>query len=60
MSDVLHGLTTMWQMVNLTSSSIRVGWEKPAELPQWKQFEIQQQQAQDEAIPNMVNLDDIL
>ena len=39
-----------------------LGWvgEDPTEMPQWKQFEIQQQQAQDEAIPNMVNLDDIL
>ena len=39
-----------------------LGWvgENPAELPQWKQFEIQQQQSQDAAIPNMVNLDDIL
>ena len=39
-----------------------LGWvgEEPAEMPQWKQFEIQQQKAQDEAIPNMVNLDDIL
>ena len=39
-----------------------LGWvgEEPTEMPQWKQFELQQQQAQDEAIPNMVNLDDIL
>lgn len=39
-----------------------LGWvgDEPAEMPQWKQFEIQQQQAQDEAIPDMVNLDDIL
>ena len=39
-----------------------LGWvgEEPAEMPQWKQFEIQQQQAQDDAIPDMVNLDDIL
>ena len=39
-----------------------LGWVggQPTEMPQWKQFEIQQQQAQDEAIPNMVNLDDIL
>ena len=39
-----------------------LGWveQSTAELPQWKQFEIQQQQEQDEAIPNMVNLDDIL
>ena len=39
-----------------------LGWvgEEPTAMPQWKQFEIQQQQAQDEAIPNMVNLDDIL
>ena len=40
-----------------------LGWveEKPAaELPQWKQFEIEQQETQDAAIPNMVNLDEIL
>ena len=39
-----------------------LGWVggEPAEMPQWKEFEIQQQKAQDEAIPNMVNLDDIL
>ena len=39
-----------------------LGWvdNNPNELPQWKQFEIQQQEAQDAAIPNMVNLDDIL
>ncbi len=39
-----------------------LGWieENPAEVPQWKQFEIQQQEEQDAAIPNMVNLDDIL
>ena len=39
-----------------------LGWieENPAELPQWKQFEIQQQEEQDAAIPDMVNLDDIL
>jgi len=39
-----------------------LGWvgQSIEELPQWKQFEIQQKQEQDEAIPNMVNLDDIL
>ena len=39
-----------------------LGWVgvNPAELPQWKQFEMQQQQAHDAAIPNMINLDDIL
>ena len=39
-----------------------LGWveQSTTELPQWKQFEIQQQQEQDEAIPTMVNLDDIL
>ena len=39
-----------------------LGWveQGAAELPQWKQFEIQQQKEQDEAIPTMVNLDDIL
>ena len=39
-----------------------LGWveQSTEELPQWKQFEIQQKQEQDEAIPTMVNLDDIL
>ena len=39
-----------------------LGWagDDTKELPQWKQFEIQQQQEQDAAIPTMVNLDDIL
>ena len=39
-----------------------LGWveQRTEELPQWKQFEIQQKQEQDEAIPTMVNLDDIL
>jgi len=39
-----------------------LGWveQSTEELPQWKQFEIQQNQEQDEAIPTMVNLDDIL
>ena len=39
-----------------------LGWvgDNTNELPQWRQFEIQQQQEQDAAIPTMVNLDDIL
>ena len=39
-----------------------LGWigENPAELPQWKQFEIKQQQEKDAAIPTMFDLDDIL
>ena len=39
-----------------------LGWvgDDAAELPQWKQYEIQQQQEKDAAIPKMFDLDDIL
>ena len=39
-----------------------LGWvdENPAELPQWKQYEIQQQKEKYAAIPTMFDLDDIL
>ena len=38
-----------------------LGWSEPvvADVPQWKQFEIQQKQEQDAAIPQMINLDDL-
>tara|TARA_Y100000766_G_scaffold203742_1_gene175665 strand:- start:75 stop:605 length:531 start_codon:yes stop_codon:yes gene_type:complete len=38
-----------------------LGWTEPvaANVPQWKQFEIQQKQAEDAAIPKMINLDDL-
>ena len=38
-----------------------LGWTEPvaADVPQWKQFEIQQKQEEEAAIPKMVNLDDL-
>ena len=38
-----------------------LGWSEPVatSIPQWKQFEIQQKQEEDAAIPKMINLDDL-
>jgi hypothetical protein len=37
-----------------------LGWVEPAEVPQWKQHQQQQEAAQQEAIPTMLSLDDLL
>ena len=42
-----------------TAKAMELGWTPPQEIPQWQQYQMQQQQAQDEAIPTMMNLDDV-
>ena len=42
-----------------TAKAMELGWQPPAEVPQWQQHQMQQQQAQQEAIPNMLSLDDL-
>jgi len=37
-----------------------LGWVQPAEVPQWKQHQQQQEAAVQEAIPTMLSLDDLL
>jgi len=36
-----------------------LGWEDPADLPQWKQHELEQAAEVDAAMPTMVDLEDI-
>jgi hypothetical protein len=42
-----------------TAKAMELGWEPPAEIPQWQQHQMQQQQAQQEAVPTMFSLDDM-
>jgi hypothetical protein len=41
-------------------SAIGLGWVQPDEVPQWKQHQQQQEEAEEEAIPTMLSLDDLL
>ena len=41
-----------------TAKAMELGWQPPAEVPQWQQHQMQQQQAQQEAVPTMMSLDD--
>ena len=36
-----------------------LGWVPPAEVPQWQQHQMQQEEAQQAAVPTMFSLDDI-
>ena len=36
-----------------------LGWTPPAEVPQWQQHQMQQEQAQQASIPTMFSLDDV-
>ena len=42
-----------------TAKAMELGWQPPAEVPQWQQHQMQQEQAQQEAIPTMLSLDDV-
>ena len=42
-----------------TAKAMELGWQPPAEVPQWQQHQMQQQQAQQEAVPTMFSLDDL-
>ena len=42
-----------------TAKAMELGWQPPSEIPQWQQHQMQQQQAQQEAIPTMMSLDDL-
>ena len=42
-----------------TAKAMELGWEPPAEIPQWQQHQMQQEQAQQEAVPTMFSLDDV-
>jgi len=42
-----------------TAKAMELGWQPPAEVPQWQQHQMQQEQAQQEAIPTMFSLDDM-
>jgi len=41
------------------AKAMELGYEPPAEVPQWQQHQMQQQQAQQEAVPTMFSLDDM-
>tara|TARA_B100000003_G_scaffold207206_1_gene224311 strand:+ start:158 stop:3574 length:3417 start_codon:yes stop_codon:yes gene_type:complete len=42
-----------------TAKAMELGWTPPQEIPQWQQYQMQQQQAQQESVPTMMSLDDI-
>jgi hypothetical protein len=42
-----------------TAKAIELGWTPPAAVPQWQQHQIQQDQAQQEAVPTMFSLDNL-
>ena len=42
-----------------TAKAMELGWVPPAEVPQWQQHQIQQDAAQQEAVPTMFSLDDL-
>ena len=42
-----------------TAKAMELGWQPPSEIPQWQQHQMPQQQAQQEAIPTMMSLDDL-
>ena len=42
-----------------TAKAMELGWTPPAEVPQWQQHQMQQNEAQQAAIPTMVSLDDL-
>ena len=42
-----------------TAKAIELGWTPPAAVPQWQQHQIQQEQAQEEAVPTMFSLDNL-
>ena len=42
-----------------TAKAMELGWQPPADVPQWQQHQMQQEQAQQEAIPTMFSLDDM-
>ena len=42
-----------------TAKAMELGWQPPAEVPQWQQHQMQQEQAQQASIPNMMSLDDL-
>ena len=42
-----------------TAKAMELGWTPPAEVPQWQQHQMQQQEAQQAAIPTMFSLDDV-
>ena len=42
-----------------TAKAIELGWQPPAEVPQWQQHQMQQEEAQQASVPTMFSLDDI-
>ena len=42
-----------------TAKAMELGWQPPAEVPQWQQHQMQQEQAQQDAVPTMFSLDDV-
>ena len=42
-----------------TAKAMELGWQPPAEVPQWQQHQMQQQQAEQAAVPTMFSLDDV-
>ena len=42
-----------------TAKAMELGWQPPAEVPQWQQHQMQQQQAEQAAVPKMFSLDDV-
>ncbi|MEK9697126.1 MAG: hypothetical protein VW270_15295, partial [Candidatus Poseidoniales archaeon] len=42
-----------------TAKAMELGWTPPQEKPQWQQYQMEQEQAQQEAIPDMFSLDDL-
>ena len=42
-----------------TAKAMELGWQPPAEVTQWQQHQMQQQQAEQAAVPTMFSLDDV-
>jgi len=42
-----------------TAKAMELGWTPPQEIPQWQQYQMQQQQSQQDSVPGMMSLDDI-
>ncbi|MFL2962299.1 MAG: hypothetical protein ACJZ2K_04895 [Candidatus Poseidoniaceae archaeon] len=42
-----------------TAKAMELGWTPPAAVPQWQQHQMQQEEAQQAAVPTMFSLDDV-
>jgi hypothetical protein len=42
-----------------TAKATELGWTPPAAVPQWQQHQMEQEEAQQAAVPTMFSLDDV-